>query len=136
MGCLCPIMNWPGRQMLITNSMKRKQFLSSLLPLGVMANALANDSGTDVPGDTRQSVFPEDDSAIKVPPYLKRGDSIGITCPAGFITLEEIQPAMQLMQSWGFKIKIGDTIGKETPVLGERIQSGPGIFSRCWMIHT
>ena len=118
MGCLCPIMNWPGRQMLITNSMKRKQFLSSLLPLGVMANALANDSGTDVPGDTRQSVFPEDDSAIKVPPYLKRGDSIGITCPAGFITLEEIQPAMQLMQSWGFKIKIGDTIGKRDASFG------------------
>ena len=50
---------------------------------------------------------------IKKPPYLKSGDIIGITAPAGFITLEEIQPAMSVMQSWGYGIVIGDTIGKK-----------------------
>jgi muramoyltetrapeptide carboxypeptidase len=37
---------------------------------------------------------------------------IGITSPAGYITVEEIQPAIKLMQDWGYKIKIGNSIGK------------------------
>jgi muramoyltetrapeptide carboxypeptidase len=52
------------------------------------------------------------------PPYLKKGDVIGITAPAGFITPEEIQPAVQVMESWGFKIQIGDTIGKKDFTFG------------------
>ena len=55
---------------------------------------------------------------FKKPPYLKNGDTIGITAPAGFITMEEIQPAMQVMQSWGYKIQIGDTIGKKDFTFG------------------
>lgn len=47
------------------------------------------------------------------PPYLKAGDIVGITAPAGPVTLEEIQPAMQVMESWGYKIQIGDTVGKK-----------------------
>lgn len=52
------------------------------------------------------------------PPYLKNGDVIGITAPAGFITPEEIQPAVQLMESWGYKILVGDTIGKKDFTFG------------------
>ena len=51
--------------------------------------------------------------AIKKPPYLKKGSVIGVTAPAGFITQEEIQPAVQVMQSWGYNIVVGDTIGKK-----------------------
>ena len=47
-----------------------------------------------------------------LPRYLQRGDTIGITSPAGYITVKEIGPAIQQMQSWGYKIKIGATIGK------------------------
>ncbi len=47
-----------------------------------------------------------------VPPYLVPGDSIGITCPAGFITEQEIKPAVEEMERWGFKIKVGATVGK------------------------
>lgn len=54
----------------------------------------------------------------KKPPYLKKGDTIGITAPAGFITPEEIQPAIQIMQSWGYEIQIGDTIGKKDFTFG------------------
>jgi muramoyltetrapeptide carboxypeptidase len=32
--------------------------------------------------------------------------------------MEEIQPAMQLMESWGFKIQIGNTIGKRDYCMG------------------
>lgn len=47
-----------------------------------------------------------------IPRYLAPGDTIGITSPAGYITLKDIEPSVQQMQSWGFKVKIGGTIGK------------------------
>ncbi|HUP13696.1 MAG TPA: LD-carboxypeptidase, partial [Niastella sp.] len=53
-----------------------------------------------------------------LPHYLKPGDTIGITCPAGFITLPEIQPAMVQMVEWGFNIRVGDTVGKKDFTLG------------------
>ena len=48
-----------------------------------------------------------------VPPYLSPGDTIGITCPAGYITEKEIEPSVQEMQRWGFKVKVGATVGKK-----------------------
>lgn len=61
----------------------------------------------------------EDETASgTIPPYLKPGDSIGITSPAGYITLADIQPAVQLLQSWGFNVKIGATIGKRDFTFG------------------
>lgn len=68
----------------------------------------------------------EPDSPLKIPPYLKKGDTIGITCPAGFITFEDIQPAVSKLQEWGFKVKTGNTVGKKDFTLGgtdeERLQ--------------
>jgi muramoyltetrapeptide carboxypeptidase len=62
----------------------------------------------------------------KIPPYLQKGDVIGVTSPAGFISVEEIQPAMQVMQGWGYQIKVGATIGKKDFTFGgtdeERLQ--------------
>jgi len=54
----------------------------------------------------------------KKPPYLKQGDLIGITSPAGFIKVEEIQPALTVMQNWGYQVKTGDTIGKKDFTFG------------------
>ncbi|MFL5742622.1 MAG: LD-carboxypeptidase [Flavisolibacter sp.] len=68
----------------------------------------------------------EEESNIKNPPYLKPGDVIGITAPAGSIKPEEIQPAVSLMESWGYTMKIGDTIGRKDFTFGgtdeERLQ--------------
>ncbi|MER3470100.1 MAG: LD-carboxypeptidase [Chitinophagaceae bacterium] len=55
---------------------------------------------------------------IKIPPYLKAGSVVGITSPAGFITMEEIQPAVAVLKSWGFEIKYGNTIGKRDFTFG------------------
>jgi muramoyltetrapeptide carboxypeptidase len=88
--------------------MKRKQFLSSIIATGAAIPALA-------------AVTNEDDDAgnlLITPKYLKAGDTIGITSPAGFITLPEIQPAIQQMESWGFKIRVGNTIGKRDFTFG------------------
>ena len=55
---------------------------------------------------------------MKLPEYLKPGDTIGITSPSGFSTAEDILPSMQLIQSWGYKIKVGNTIGKRDFTFG------------------
>ncbi|HEU5165212.1 MAG TPA: LD-carboxypeptidase [Chitinophagaceae bacterium] len=52
------------------------------------------------------------------PPVLKAGDVIGITAPAGYITSEEIRSAVQKMESWGYKITVGDTINKRDFTFG------------------
>ncbi len=46
-----------------------------------------------------------------IPPYLQAGDTIGITCPAGAVNLENMQYMFDQLQAWGFKIKIGATVG-------------------------
>jgi len=87
--------------------MKRKNFLTSLLTIGAAGPILAASA----------TVKPSNTAAI-IPPYLKPGDTIGITCPAGNITAKEILPATQLIESWGFRIKIGDTVGKKDSIFG------------------
>ena len=85
--------------------MKRQSFLQmagmGLMALPALATAAGNKS-----------------RKIKVPPYLQPGDTIGITCPAGFSLLETIQPSIDLIQSWGYKIKVGNTIGKMDHTFG------------------
>ena len=63
----------------------------------------------------RKSVHGE---PLLIPPYLKPGDTIGITCPAGDITLKEIQPAVQLIESWGYRTLAGATVGKKDFIFG------------------
>lgn len=65
--------------------------------------------------------FPEsgdEEAEVKRPPYLRPGDIIGVTAPAGAIKTEEVQPAVLQMQSWGYEVKIGDTIGKKDFTFG------------------
>ncbi len=45
------------------------------------------------------------------PPNLHMGNTIGITCPAAPLSLENIQPMLTQLEQWGFKIVIGQTIG-------------------------
>lgn len=47
------------------------------------------------------------------PAALKQGDAVYILSTARKITPEEIQPAVQVFESWGLKVIIGKTIGKE-----------------------
>lgn len=45
------------------------------------------------------------------PPYLRNGDTIGICCPAGFMPAERIVSCVNTLKSWGFRVKIGKTVG-------------------------
>lgn len=50
---------------------------------------------------------------IQHPPYLKKGSVIGITCPAGYVSNERVSYALDVLQFWGFRVKIGNTVGNE-----------------------
>jgi muramoyltetrapeptide carboxypeptidase len=102
--------------------MNRKNFLSSLLAIGATGPVLAASNASAL-HDNPPFLLPpshRDNSALPllVPPYLRPGDTIGITCPAGDITARDIEPAVQLIESWGFRIKIGDTVGKKDFIFG------------------
>jgi muramoyltetrapeptide carboxypeptidase len=99
--------------------MNRKHFISSLVTAGLAVSApaaMAASVGSAAAGGTDGSAV-GGDSALSgerrttVPPYLRPGDRIGISCPAGFISREEVQPSVDLMQSWGFQVVIGRTVG-------------------------
>ena len=51
---------------------------------------------------------------IKVPPYLKKGQTIGITCPAGYMAVEKAQACIHTLQSWGYEVMVGKTLGSES----------------------
>ena len=46
-----------------------------------------------------------------VPPYLKPGDTVGVTCPAGDFSLQDVSAAVEALESWGFRVKLGSTVG-------------------------
>ena len=52
--------------------------------------------------------------SIIVPPYLQKGDAIGLVCPAGFMPLEKVQTAIETLQQWGFNVVTGKTVGGES----------------------
>jgi muramoyltetrapeptide carboxypeptidase len=79
--------------------MKRKRFLGSLLGSPLLA-------ATSFQTDYRQKTRISNEIPWRIPPYLKTGDTIGITCPAGFMTMSEIQPPVEIMKSWGFNLRI------------------------------
>jgi muramoyltetrapeptide carboxypeptidase len=84
--------------------MDRKNFIQTVG--GVMAGAVLpfSSARTRTEGDT---------GGYKRPAYLKPGDVIGITSPAGATTLEEMQPALAVLRGWGFQLKFGAAIGKK-----------------------
>ena len=91
--------------------MNRKHFLTA-------AGALV--TGTLLPSQPARAFEnrASADVVFKKPPYLKPGDTIGITAPAGYITLERMRPAIQVLESWGYKVLIGATIGKRDFTFG------------------
>ncbi|MBB5637600.1 muramoyltetrapeptide carboxypeptidase [Pedobacter cryoconitis] len=89
--------------------MNRKYFISSLVASGAVLSTLKGWANLSIK---------EDAGKVKIPSYLKPGDIIGITSPAGSISLENILPAVQLIQGWGFKTEIGLTIGKKDFTFG------------------
>lgn len=85
--------------------MKRREFISAVGAAWVSVN--------------QQKAFAGNTGVSNIlPRILKKGDTIGITSPAGFITAEELKPSVSIMESWGLKIKTGTTIGQREGTFG------------------
>lgn len=50
----------------------------------------------------------------KIPPYLKKGAIIGITCPAGYMAAEKAQTCIAVLQQWGYQVMVGKTLGSNS----------------------
>lgn len=50
---------------------------------------------------------------IKIPPYLRKGDTIGIVCPSGYMPADKAQTCIKVLQEWGYQVKIGKTLGNQ-----------------------
>lgn len=92
--------------------MNRKFFLSNMVWLLGVKELSAHDLTNLTAGNT------EEDAPLRIPPYLKPGDKIGISSPAGYITTEDIQPAVLQLKDWGLEPVIGSTIGKRDFTFG------------------
>jgi muramoyltetrapeptide carboxypeptidase len=50
---------------------------------------------------------------MMIPPYLQKGDTIGIVCPAGYLPAEKAQTCIDVLQQWGYRVKTGKTLGHQ-----------------------
>jgi muramoyltetrapeptide carboxypeptidase len=49
---------------------------------------------------------------VRFPATLKKGDTIGITCPAGYMSLDKAGECIRVLASeWGYAVKVGATVG-------------------------
>ncbi len=45
------------------------------------------------------------------PPYLSKGSTVGIVCPSGYLPVERVQKSVEILEQWGFLVKMGKTVG-------------------------
>jgi muramoyltetrapeptide carboxypeptidase len=51
---------------------------------------------------------------VKIPPYLHPGQTIALVCPAGYMKMEKAQTCIDVLQQWGYKVKVGITVGSNS----------------------
>lgn len=51
---------------------------------------------------------------VKIPPYLQPGNTIALVCPSGYMALEKAQTCIDVLQQWGYKVKVGTTVGSQS----------------------
>ncbi len=49
--------------------------------------------------------------SVVFPPTQHPGDTVCIVAPARKISVEELAPAVRLLEGWGLRVRLGDTIG-------------------------
>ncbi len=50
---------------------------------------------------------------VIVPPYLKKGNTIALICPSGYMPAEKMQTCIETLLQWGYKVKTGITAGNQ-----------------------
>lgn len=87
--------------------MDRKSFFRVFVPAGIAA-MLAKDVLATPFTDEQGSM-----TGSRIPPYLKPGDLVAITCPAGSVEMANMQPCVRTLQRWGLNVMYGKTVGKK-----------------------
>lgn len=52
--------------------------------------------------------------SVFIPPYLKTGDTIAITCPAGYMPAENAAVCIDVLKQQGYKVITGKTLGSNS----------------------
>jgi muramoyltetrapeptide carboxypeptidase len=61
---------------------------------------------------------------IATPPYLNKGDVIGIVCPSGFMPVEKASECIRVLnEEWGFQTKVGKTVGMNLIIFQEQMKN-------------
>lgn len=84
--------------------MNRKNFLSAFLP-ATLATTFLNKAHAK-----KNLIKNTQDPNIQIP-FLKQGDTVGITCTASAVELKKLN-GLQALKDWGLKVQIGNTVGK------------------------
>lgn len=50
---------------------------------------------------------------VVIPPYLKKGDTIGIVCPSSYMPKAKAATCIRVLQEWGYQVLIGNTLGNQ-----------------------
>jgi muramoyltetrapeptide carboxypeptidase len=54
---------------------------------------------------------------IKTPPYLEPGDTIGIVCPSGYMSMQKAAECIRVFkEEWGYNVKVGKTVGSDSMI--------------------
>ena len=69
-------------------------------------------------GPRQLLAFAPGEKSLIQPPMLQPGNTIGITCPAGAVVEQDVLTATQMLESWGFRVFRGNTVGKSWMVFG------------------
>ena len=51
---------------------------------------------------------------MTVPPYLKRGDTIAICCPAGYMPAEKVINCIHTLKNEGYRVIVGENVGSSS----------------------
>jgi muramoyltetrapeptide carboxypeptidase len=51
---------------------------------------------------------------MKLPPYLQPGNTIAITCPAGYMPAANAATCISTLQNWGYQVMVGKTLGSKS----------------------
>ena len=48
-----------------------------------------------------------------IPSYLKKGDTIGIVCPSGYMPFDKVETCIHTLKNWGYNVVVGNTVGNQ-----------------------
>lgn len=51
---------------------------------------------------------------ITIPPYLQKGDTVGLLAPAGFMAFEKIHSCIDVLGDWGYSVVLGETVHSQS----------------------